>query len=66
MAQAIARVIAQKEPITGENIRQAIFDIKTFNVMLPAVFATNTAAMEIDIARIQDAQQHVVQAIKLG
>ncbi|MCB8883093.1 ABC transporter substrate-binding protein [Acidisoma cellulosilytica] len=64
MAKAIEKVLSQGKPITGENIHDAIFSIQTFDVMLPAIFRTNTAVMEIDIMQIKDGHHHLVQEFK--
>jgi len=66
VAKAIEKVIADGAPITGANIRKAFFDVKTFDVMVPAVFTTNTAAMEIDIVQTQDGAHHLVKEYKAG
>jgi branched-chain amino acid transport system substrate-binding protein len=66
VAKAIARTIADKAQLTGVNIRKAFFDVKTFDVMLPAVFTTNTAEMEIDIVQTQDGTHHLVKEYKAG
>lgn len=66
VAKAIERVIADKAQITGANIRKAFFDVKTFDVMVPAVFTTNTADMEIDIVQTQDGTHHLVKEYKAG
>jgi hypothetical protein len=66
VAKALERAIADKAPLTGANIRKAFFDVKTFDVMLPAVFTTNTAEMEIDIVQIQDGAHHLVKEYKAG
>jgi branched-chain amino acid transport system substrate-binding protein len=66
VAKALERVIADKAQITGANIRKAFFDVKTFDVMVPAVFTTNTADMEIDIVQTRDGTHHLVKEYKAG
>ena len=50
---------------TGEAIRDSILKTKSFNLLIPTVFTSNTAAMEIDIVRIQDGRNQMVQANKV-
>jgi branched-chain amino acid transport system substrate-binding protein len=66
VAEALERVIADRAQITGANIRKAFFDVKTFDVMVPAVFISNTADMEIDIVQTQDGTHHLVKEYKAG
>lgn len=66
VAKAIEKVLAGKADLSGENIRQAFFDVKTFDVMLPAVFTTNTAEMEIDIVETEDGRHKLVKQYKAG
>jgi branched-chain amino acid transport system substrate-binding protein len=66
VAKALERVMADKAQITGASIRKAFFDVKTFDVMVPAVFTTNTADMEIDIVQTQDGAHHLVKEYKAG
>lgn len=66
VAKAIEKVLADKAQINGANLRQAFFDVKTFDVMLPTVFTTNTAEMEIDITQIKDGTHHLVKEYKAG
>lgn len=66
MAKAIAKVLADKQPLTGAALRKAIFDIRKFDVMLPAVFENNTAEMAIDIVETQDGHHHLIQTFQAG
>ena len=52
--KCLDKVVAENKPLTGENIRQALFDIRRFQGLIPLEFTSNTATMEIDIDRIQD------------
>ena len=45
----IDKLIAEKKPITGANLRAAIFQIKTFHGLVPMTFTTNTAVVPIAI-----------------
>ena len=49
VAKALEKVLADKQPVTGENLRQAIFDIRSFQGLIPMEFKTNTATMVMDI-----------------
>jgi branched-chain amino acid transport system substrate-binding protein len=51
---AIKAVASKHQPVTGENIRQAIFDVKHFDGLIPMTFNTNTASVKISIHKIQD------------
>lgn len=51
---AIKAVTDKHQPVTGENIRQAIFDVRDFNGLIPMTFTTNTASVKISIHKIQD------------
>jgi branched-chain amino acid transport system substrate-binding protein len=51
---AIEFALAKKEPLSGEGIRQAIFDVRHFTGLIPMTFDTNTAKVSISINRIQD------------
>jgi branched-chain amino acid transport system substrate-binding protein len=62
IAQAIKKVFADKQTLSGANIRKAIFAIRKFDVMLPAIFDSNTATMEIDIVQTQDGHHHFLQS----
>ena len=45
----IDKLIAEKKPITGANLRAAIFQIKTFHGLVPMTFTTNTAVVPVAI-----------------
>ena len=49
VAKALEKVLADKQPVTGENLRQAIFDIRSFQGLIPMEFKSNTATMVMDI-----------------
>lgn len=50
--KAIDKVMGEGGPVTGEAIRKAIFDIKTFEGTARITFNTNTATRQIDIMRL--------------
>ena len=49
MFTLIDKLIAEKKPITGANLRAAIFQIKTFHGLVPMTFTTNTAVVPVAI-----------------
>jgi branched-chain amino acid transport system substrate-binding protein len=60
----LAKVLADKKPVTGENMRAALFEIRTFEGLVPVEFKTNTASSEIDIAEIRDGRDVVLKSMK--
>ena len=58
---AMARLIADGHPITGENMRTAIFSIRDFHGLIPLEFKTNTATVPIDINIIHDGEDVTIQ-----
>ncbi len=48
------KVLAEKKPVTGENLRAALFQIKTFHTLIPMVFNSNTATVPIAINEMRD------------
>lgn len=61
---AIRKVLADGKPVTGENIRQAVFDIGSFHGLMPVEFKTNTASAEIDIDEIRAGEDRVLTRLK--
>jgi branched-chain amino acid transport system substrate-binding protein len=51
---AMRSVVTKGQAVTGESIRQAIFDIRNFIGLIPMTFDSNTAAVKISVHRIQD------------
>jgi branched-chain amino acid transport system substrate-binding protein len=49
---AIDRVLSEKGALTGEALRKAIFDIKTFEGVARITFTKNTASRQIDVVRL--------------
>ena len=48
----IDRMIEEKQPLTGENVRAEIFKIKKFQGLIPLEFNSNTATVPIDINKM--------------
>ena len=46
--------MADKKPVTGENLRAALFEIKTFHGLIPMTFSSNTATVPIAINEMRD------------
>jgi branched-chain amino acid transport system substrate-binding protein len=63
---AIAKVIAEGKPVTGTNLRAAIFEIRHFPGLLPLDFTSNTATMEIDVNRFEGGKDVLVERAKSG
>lgn len=45
----VDHLLKEKKPITGPNLREALFQIKTFHGLVPMTFVTNTAIVPIAI-----------------
>jgi branched-chain amino acid transport system substrate-binding protein len=61
---AIDKTVAEGKPVTGENIRQAIFEIRNFQGIMPVEFKTNTASAEIDIDEIRAGEDRLLTRLK--
>ena len=61
--KCIDRVLTNGKPLTGENIRAALFAIKRFEGLTTAVFNTNTAATQININGFHDRKDVTVKVI---
>ena len=48
------KVLTEKKPVTGENLRTALFEIKTFQGLIPMTFNSNTATVPIAINEMRD------------
>jgi branched-chain amino acid transport system substrate-binding protein len=62
--KAAQSVVAEKKPLTGETIKAAIFAIGTFDLLMPTVIKTNTASMEIDVMKIENGSNTILQENK--
>ncbi|MFO1029269.1 MAG: ABC transporter substrate-binding protein [Acetobacteraceae bacterium] len=45
----IDKTLADGKPITGENLRETLFTIRSFKGLIPLEFKTNTASVQLDI-----------------
>jgi branched-chain amino acid transport system substrate-binding protein len=61
---SLAKVVADKKEITGETVRQAVFDIRKFQGLIPMEFKTNTAATAIDINIMRDSKDERIKEMK--
>lgn len=59
----IERLVHENKPITGENLRAALFAIKTFDGLTKVVFNTNTADTQVDINHFHDKQDVALKVI---
>ena len=50
----IKKVLDEKKPLTGANMRTALFEIRHFHGLIPMDFKTNTAVVPIDINRMEN------------
>ncbi|MGH7155712.1 MAG: ABC transporter substrate-binding protein, partial [Acetobacteraceae bacterium] len=48
------KVVSENKKITGENLRTALFEIKTFHGLAPMTFNSNTATVPIAINEMKD------------
>jgi len=51
---AIDKVLADNQPVTGENVHDAVLAIRKFQGLIPLEFKTNTASVPIDINEMRD------------
>ena len=61
---ALDKVLADGKPVTGENLRDTILAIKTFDGLVPVVFNTNTATVPFDIRIIRDKKDELLEVVK--
>ncbi|MFI4981994.1 MAG: ABC transporter substrate-binding protein [Nevskiales bacterium] len=63
---ALARVLDEKKPVTGDNLREAIFAIRKFQGIIPMEFTTNTAKMPVGIVRMHGGAEESVMQMTPG
>ena len=60
--QAIDRVLGQNKPLSGDSIKDAIFDIKTFKSGVADItFTSNTAVRPVEIYKHGDSARELVK-----
>jgi branched-chain amino acid transport system substrate-binding protein len=60
----LAKVIADNQPVTGENLRTTLFAIRSFQGLIPMEFKSNTATVPIDINVMQGGKDVTLQQLK--
>ncbi|MDE2515144.1 MAG: ABC transporter substrate-binding protein [Rhodospirillales bacterium] len=58
----IKKVLDEKKPVTGSNLRTALFQIRHFQGLIPMDFATNTAVVPVDINRMEHGKDVTISA----
>lgn len=61
---ALDKLLAEGKPVTGENLRDTILAIKTFDGLVPVVFNSNTATVPFDIRIIHDKKDELLEVVK--
>ena len=59
------KVLADKKPVTGETMHDALFEIRRFQGLIPLEFKTNTASVPMDINEMRDGKDVLLKEIKL-
>ena len=57
------KVLADGKPVTGENLRTALFEIKKFQGLIPLEFKTNTATVPLDINVMKDGKDVTIKRV---
>jgi branched-chain amino acid transport system substrate-binding protein len=63
---ALEKVLADKQDVTGENLRGALFTIRTFQGLIPMEFKTNTATVPIGINVFRGGKDVTLTQMKAG
>ncbi len=58
------KVLKEGKPVTGSNMRDALFAIKTFDGLTKAVFNTNTATTQFNINRMQGGKDVTIKVMQ--
>ena len=58
------RVLAEKKPVTGEAMHDALFQIRKFQGLIPLEFKTNTASVPMDINVMRDGKDVFLKEMK--
>ncbi len=59
------KVLAENKPVTGENMHDALLEIRKFQGLIPLEFKTNTASVPMDINVMRDGKDVLVKEMKL-
>jgi len=57
------KVLADGKPVTGENMRDTLFQIGKFNGLIPLEFKSNTATVSIDINEMRDGKDVTIKQL---
>jgi branched-chain amino acid transport system substrate-binding protein len=60
----LAKVLSEKQDVTGENMRTALFAIRSFQGLIPMEFKSNTATAPIDINEMKDGKDVTLTQMK--
>jgi branched-chain amino acid transport system substrate-binding protein len=60
----LAKVLDDKQDVTGENMRTALFAIRSFQGLIPMEFKSNTAIAPIDINEMKDGKDVTLTQMK--
>jgi branched-chain amino acid transport system substrate-binding protein len=59
------KVLADKKPVTGENMHDALLEIRKFRGLIPLEFKTNTASVPMDINVMHNGKDELLKEVKL-
>jgi len=57
------KVLEEGKPVTGENMRETLYQIRKFNGLIPLEFKTNTATVSIDINEMRDGKDTTIKEL---
>lgn len=57
------KVLTEKQDVTGENLRTALFAIRTFHGLIPMEFKSNTATVPISINMMKDGKDVTIKQV---
>ena len=58
------KVLAEKKPVTGEAMHDALFEIRRFQGLIPMEFKTNTASVPMDINVMRDGKDVLLKQMQ--
>jgi branched-chain amino acid transport system substrate-binding protein len=61
---ALAKVLADKQEVTGETMHNALFAIRSFQGLIPMEFKSNTATVPIDINAMENGKDVTLEQLK--
>jgi branched-chain amino acid transport system substrate-binding protein len=63
MLTVLDKLATEKKPITGKNIHDTLFQIRSFHGLIPMVFNTNTATVPIGINEMKDGKDITLKQV---